>query len=549
MSNSATNCNQKQPDKQFRLVSLARRCETAPATPAAQPVLTAQEQGLSLLSGHFECATPSHIITLVHAVRQPLLAAAPRESFSFMREADQTAAALESPLPGDEEVWVSAAKIVCKATWTDCVDDLSKDAPRHVSFGEQVFEISETDWRDNIQVFHHLRDTRAHNIEYQLSAMTGFRDYFPADEPASNFVLESKPLPPMTVCSSVRPPAPVLSYCVPAFAWLEDDNSAGKGWVRQRVPAIRCYLERPFRVSGDNEQLAVVLLPDGQTDDPQTNDPKSPAKYVSRIGQDPLWTSDHSPALANALSAKALSRCEVHHDLLLAENRASVDIAAFKTEYAPDRKLWFCDIPFCLAGQYTPFVRLAMVRYQPDALKPKDDNNVEARISPVVMADFCQIAPNRFASLQRTGKVVTLTISGDAYATRAGGTLVDPKTAGTKDARPVPVSFDNPFTVELQHRWHKLPWDFDPGWRPTSFKHFDTKMDCKNGIVTWTLTCELPHSPAMFKYRLLLEENEILYGDSDAARSANTQDWHIDMFQTGSVKAVQRVTYIDFFEL
>jgi ABC-type molybdate transport system substrate-binding protein len=511
---------------------------------AALPTLDPNNLGLALVSGHYKCTTPPQAITLVHAVEQPLIQVEPQGGkFEFRRDPGATAALLRSDLPGDAEVWVSAAKISCTANWTDCVDDITKDDLTHVSVAEQVFEIAADDWNKNANVFHHLRDTRAHDIVYLLSATSAFRDYFPADDPPDKFVLSSPALPSRAVCSSVRPPAPVLSYCLPSFAVREDDNSTCKGWVRQRLPAIRCYFERPFLVSGNKEKIAAVLLADGQADDGS-----AATAYVSRIGQDPLWLTDASRTMASALSATALTNCAVATKLQLAENNAIVDIAVFKTEYSRERKLWHCDIPFNLVGQYTPFVRLALVRYQEDALHSIKDN-VEARISSVVLADFAQIAPNRYAALQRTGRAVTLTVSGDAYAMRAGGVLQDPTLAGMDKARPTPVPFDNTFTVELQHRWHRLPLDFDPGWRPTSFKVPPPKTEVRDGIVTWKIQFQLPESPAVFKYRMLLRECETLYADSDAARKANTQSWTADLLKNGSVKSVQRMVYMDFFEL
>ena len=64
---------------------------------------------------------------------------------------------------------------------------------------------------------------------------------------------------------------------------------------------------------------------------------------------------------------------------------------------------------------YFPFVRLGVVRFQPDSLQPDScnpDPTQEARISPVVMADFVQIAPNRWIHLQRRDVEISISISG-----------------------------------------------------------------------------------------------------------------------------------------
>src|SRR5690606_10998446 len=69
-----------------------------------------------------------------------------------------------------------------------------------------------------------------------------------------------------------------------------------------------------------------------------------------------------------------------------------VDVVGFMPQFDAERKLWYADLTVDLADgpTYSPFVRLALVRYQPHAL---DD----ARISRVVLAGFAQLTPDRAA--------------------------------------------------------------------------------------------------------------------------------------------------------
>ncbi|KPV46237.1 hypothetical protein SE17_43490, partial [Kouleothrix aurantiaca] len=76
-----------------------------------------------------------------------------------------------------------------------------------------------------------------------------------------------------------------------------------------------------------------------------------------------------------------------------------VGVVGFPVEYDPERQMWFCDITLNVDGSsYTPFVRMALARYQPHAL-------ADAKLSRVVLADFAQLTPDR-----------SLVVSGDPYA-------------------------------------------------------------------------------------------------------------------------------------
>jgi len=72
---------------------------------------------------------------------------------------------------------------------------------------------------------------------------------------------------------------------------------------------------------------------------------------------------------------------------------ARVDVVGFTPQFDETRGLWFADLVINTYREtYTPFVRLALVRYQPHALP-------QAKISRVVLADFAQLTPDRVATL------------------------------------------------------------------------------------------------------------------------------------------------------
>jgi hypothetical protein len=86
-------------------------------------------------------------------------------------------------------------------------------------------------------------------------------------------------------------------------------------------------------------------------------------------------------------------------------------VAGFAPEYNKERKLWFCDIEFDRAKftSYFPFVRLALARYQPVSIP-------NTHLSPVVLTDFAQAAPDRKLEIQFKSKTqIDLTVTGYAH--------------------------------------------------------------------------------------------------------------------------------------
>jgi hypothetical protein len=79
-------------------------------------------------------------------------------------------------------------------------------------------------------------------------------------------------------------------------------------------------------------------------------------------------------------------------DLTLEESSLPVDVAGHDVGFDADRKMWYCDITFSMSSVYSPFVRLALARYQPRSIPG-------AELSHVVLADFAQLSPDRSAAV------------------------------------------------------------------------------------------------------------------------------------------------------
>ncbi|WP_277369609.1 hypothetical protein [Rhodococcus rhodochrous] len=129
-------------------------------------------------------------------------------------------------------------------------------------------------------------------------------------------------------------------------------------------------------------------------------------RFTSIWGADPVFEGDavpdgpyiHQFGLRNA----------VGHAIKLAEVPGeTVTVVGHRAVYDPDRKLWYSDIQLDAGSAYTPFVKLALARYQPHSVAGEE-------MSKVVIADFAQLLPIREATyvLNPDGSALTVTLSG-----------------------------------------------------------------------------------------------------------------------------------------
>jgi hypothetical protein len=183
---------------------------------------------------------------------------------------------------------------------------------------------------------------------------------------------------------------------LPTFGWERQTATNLKRSVRFGG-GLRVYLHRPWFSSGEGELLGVALwtYANGSLDAVHRDRFKP---FFTQWGMDPIWQTENlsgAPATYNFPDAtrtefSATLEEKSAHDP--ATNKPGlVDVAGFPVQFDPERKLWFSDLTINLPTEtYMPFVRLALVRYQPHAL-------AEAKISRVVLADFAQLTPDRSA--------------------------------------------------------------------------------------------------------------------------------------------------------
>lgn len=127
-------------------------------------------------------------------------------------------------------------------------------------------------------------------------------------------------------------------------------------------------------------------------------------RFTTAWGADPVFAGESLPA---GPYATHFPRRTAVGTVALAEVPDTVVVVGHQPEFDPERRLWFCDVAIESGDAYTPFVQLALARYQPHSVP-----GVE--ISSVVRADWLQPLPRREATFTVTpdSSAVILSLAG-----------------------------------------------------------------------------------------------------------------------------------------
>jgi hypothetical protein len=525
--------------------------------------------------GHW-MLTPPLLLTLVHAVQQPLglpefravstdhdgaaqaraLAANPGARFlqtapSPGRQAAEEGAALTAwRHPGSTEAYLlgglrvhgaSTAKVELFAAWTDPVDDPDASEPTTVAHTSPVdtLELNELeegeliapgpDWRrngyydpehdtivfgrafDRIGIVpthtqldrdtaprHALDDSRRHRVRYTAVATSRYREYF--DQNAGLDFTRTSTAVEVDVPASARPAAPGVAYVVPTFAWQRHSATNVKRSVRFGG-GLRVYLNRGWYSSGEGELLGVVVRASSGPFDREAWKP-----FVTQWGSDPIWQTGRLGHVPVRFDFDGYAATDDHLSLeerlpLEGRQQGRVSVVGYPVQYDDERRLWFADITLNTDGSsYTPFVRLALARYQPHAL-------ADAKLSRVVLADFAQLTPDR--SLVVTSdpydpRRLKLTLSGVAPRGPRPFVHAEPQP-------PEPAQHPTEVTVRVQARaadfvsdlaWSDVP-DGTVALSEDRRAASDPELLVWTGTLAWTGDIPVPG-----QLRLLVEERE-----------------------------------------
>ncbi|MFE0753749.1 peptidoglycan-binding protein [Inquilinus sp. NPDC058860] len=327
-------------------------------------------------------------------------------------------------------------------------------------------------------------DTRHRLVRYEAVATSRFVGDFPADRDL-DFTRTGDPVT-VSVPGSARPPAPKIVQVLPTFGWQRERTSTLVSSVREGR-GLRIYLDQPWYASGEGELLGVVLLPAGH---PAPDALERRDRYAGRItewGLDPLRRSGWLPALPSLadLTAATVTMGEV--PLPLPERDTVVDVAGHAVAWDAGRKLWYADVTLRADYAYMPFVRLALVRFQPDSIPG-------AEISAVAPAQVIQIAPDRSAVLiadPDLPALYRLVVSGPGP--QAG----------------VEVPWRNRIEVTVEERRADVAGDL--GWRPappTIVKVTAEASGADGPSALFSGLVEFAAVPAPGRYRLVIREYE-----------------------------------------
>lgn len=414
-------------------------------------------ENMAMMGAHW-MLTPYRPLVLVHATQQPVCTPRLQKVAPEARKLGDTFADLDASvrLHG-----ASTGKFEVVAEWTEWVDDIRRDRPQFKHCTARLTEIPLPENAANSfllkamaeahqpppgNIFgggntprlkgnrHEFGDTRFRLVTYRLEAATRFREYLPpalyeqtaltvregppalesmaklaGEDDAGAPVLFNVPgaTPNGTVIpSTAAPEVPRIVYVVPTFKWVQNnaDPNAATQTSTRHGNGLRVYLERPWFSSGDGEQLGVVLFGEGKKF-PSIHESMVP--YVSQWGLDPLFDTELPKPMtrANDFAARVSSEAGIPLlDLEAGEPDNAVLVVGHRVQWDDDRQLWYADIELDAGAAYMPFVRLALVRYQPKAISG-------AKISRVAMAEFAQLLPRRRAVVKRTNNGMAVHVS------------------------------------------------------------------------------------------------------------------------------------------
>jgi hypothetical protein len=527
--------------------------------------------------GHW-MLTPPRLLTLVHAVQQPI----GRPEFAALRVDHEDVSWDKNPLqtsrvrgrqdpaelttvtswrrPGATDAYLigalkihgaSSARVSISADWTDPVDDMQLPKPdvrtsrahvddlplpltsegyltapgkdgRLVGYydpeNDQIAMVRTGDRTARASTFeltfsqaaprHVFNDTRRHRVVYTATAASRYREYFPQD---LDFTRGGDPVA-VDVPASARPLAPEIVYVVPTFGWQRQQDTNMKRSVRFGG-GLRVYLQRPWYSSGEGELLGVALWSGANGFlDQKLRDKFKP--FITQWGMDPIWQTaglSYVPAVWNfpdAVESDSAVSLEESSAARSAAEPGRVDVVGFEPQFDEERGLWYADLTVNLGPTYSPFIRLALVRYQPHAL---DD----ARISRVVLAGFSQLTPDRVATVTtdphhpRTLRVV---VSGIAPR--------GPRPDGPGQPRP---SRPTHVRVRVQQRGaveSDLAWADAPAAVASAFQFYEGPALSQPDLALWVGAVAFAAVPPAGMFRLLIEEFEYIsatYAENDQA--------------------------------
>jgi len=363
--------------------------------------------------GELPPLAPSETLTVAFATQRPLSAPAFGRPLIQPRSAASTTALFaDDALRFDRP---STGRIDVYARWEDPVDDPSEDGwsvavnRLHAGGvaidedGGKPLDPAELDDAARSPLAHDFGDTRHREVTYRAVATSRFAAFYPPDVTAD---ADSISLASDTVTLRVPATAPPdeadIAYVIPTIGRAGDDTRAtvGERRITTRGDGLRIYMNRGWFSSGRGEQLALVLA----RDDTQGLD-------VCEWGENPLRLGAPLPESLRLEHLWGGAGRIDHHEV---EGRAC-SLLVLDVHFSDEHRLPFADVEFLSQRAYLPMVRLAVARYQREAIDG-------CQLSGITRADFAPLTPGRSLTVKQTGSDRWyLAVRGYSYGLRDAG--------------------------------------------------------------------------------------------------------------------------------
>jgi hypothetical protein len=323
---------------------------------------------------------------------------------------------------------------------------------------------------------------------------------------------ETTALVTLDVPNSSRPAAPKVLYVLPTWGFTQKTGARGTIRSKRQGGGLRVYLDRPWYSSGEGELLGVLLFRPGFF---EFQPPEELKPYVTQWGVDPIHATGRT-SLFPTLERFPKREVEPARPVSLDERPGSqVFVAGHQVDFDPERKLWFCDIDVVTERSYWPFIRMALVRYQPKSL-------TDAHISRVVLADFAQVAPDR----------TVLIVFNSTDATRFRVTVIGLSYTATRDAG---GNFrGGPGVIQAHIEQRSNLFGGELAWEAVGETVTLPSSPIDTGGTIWERDMSIPHRN--WPFRIVLEETEPLGADPRPTDSDTD-------------KPVQRLVFTDILPL
>ncbi|MDA0174409.1 hypothetical protein OJ998_35250, partial [Solirubrobacter taibaiensis] len=409
-------------------VSSALRADRLDAfgVPAGKPRITAA-------SGLNPALSPVEEVVVVHAITKPLGPLVFDTAFGS-RERSATVAQLSGAFTCHGP---STARIDVEARWLEVYDDGSSatihSEPRSAMASPLTIRADQppkSPWGSRLA----LGDTLRRDLELVPIGASRFREYFSPEQ------LEPRVGPgrKVIVPNGSRPVQPRVHSVLPTFRWTRQEHADGSYSSERRTAGVRVFLDRPWMTTGVGEQLGVLTFAT-EAAGAAALDTRA-WELVTRYAGDPL--TDTLGAGLAALTPDVVTNPATPARFVrvpepgIGTEGEHLRVVGVEVRFDEGRKLWYADVDLNLPTRLNPFVRLALVRYQPESL-------VDCHVSRVVLTEPIMLPPHRSVRVLPTtdGVSLPLIVSGERRKNCVYTATLTPRAAGgersiVQDLRP-----------------------------------------------------------------------------------------------------------------